>query len=364
MSSPNRIAALDGLKGLSILGIIIFHVATVIEFSWPPIWSSLFYIGRQGIVLFFIVSGYSIRRFSLPHYFDKPSPGNKLKYLVSRFFRIAPLYYFILLASVILLKLRFPLGITSAEEINISNILIHIAFLHSLSPKYFLSLVSVAWILGLEMYFYLISIGLYRIRKYKMHLLLLLASAFISIFSPLVLPYLWPTIFRGGTIVWLENSPLVYFAFFYAGYLVAEFRQLSVRIKSKLHPSTGDIFFVVSAVLFSSLVISKHLIIANFLLIPLFVSIFLPSQIINGIFSSRFFTGSGVYSYALFLAHTIVFRGYLPYFNSLKLIVPLTILFPAYLLMVYISSLAAAFILHRWVEIPGIAIGKKILNKI
>lgn len=364
MSSPNRIAALDGLKGLAILGIIIFHVATVIEFRWSPVWSSLFYIGRQGIVLFFIVSGYSIRRFSLPHYFRKPFPSNKLRYLVSRYFRISPLYYFILLSSVILLKLRFPLGITSAEEINISNILIHLAFLHSLSPKYFLSLVSVAWILGLEMYFYLISIALYRIRNYKMHLLLLLASATISIFSPLLLPYLWPAVFRGGTIVWLENSPLVYFAFFYAGYLVAEFRQLFARIKSKLQPSTGDIFFSISAGLFTFLIIGKHLIIANFLLVPLFISIFLPSRFINRIFSSRFFTAGGVYSYALFLAHTIVFRGYLPYFNSFKLIVPLIILFPAYLLIVYISSLAAAFLLHRWIEIPGIAIGKKILNKI
>lgn len=364
MSSPNRIAVLDGLKGLAILGIIIFHVATVIEFSWPPIWSSVFYAGRQGIVLFFIISGYSIRSFSLPHYFEKPSSSNKLKYLLSRFFRIAPLYYFILLTSVILLRLSFPLGITSTEEINISNILIHLAFLHSLSPKYFLSLVSVAWILGLEVYFYLISIALYRIRNYKTHLLLLSASASISIFSPLLLPYLWPTVFRGGTIVWLENSPLVYFAFFYAGYLVAEFRRLFIWIESKLRPSAGDIFFAVSATLFVFLIISKHLIIANFLLIPLFISIFLPSRFINRIFSSRFFTVTGVYSYALFLAHTIAFRGYLPYFNSLKLIVPLIILFPAYLLIVYISSLAAAFLLHRWIEIPGISIGKKILNKL
>lgn len=364
MSLPNRITPIDGLRGLAILGIIIFHVATVSEFQWSPIWNSLFYIGRQGIILFFIISGYAIRKFSLPRYFGEPSPKSKLRYLLSRFFKLSPLYYFILFVALILLRFNILLGITSVEKINATDILLHLVFLHSLFPKYFLTLVSVAWILGLEVYYYFISIALYRIKNYKLHLFLALASMAFSIFSPLLIPYFWPYIFLDGDVVWLENSPLVYFVFFYAGYLIAEFQRYLVIVKPKLCSIFGDIVFFTSAALLTILFVTKHNIVANFFFIPLFTSIFLPSLAISRIFSLRFFSANGIYAYALFLVHSILLRVYLPYLGSVKLLIPLTILFPAYLIAVYISSFAISYLLYHFIEIPGIIIGKKILNKI
>ncbi len=362
MSSSDRIAPLDGLRGLAILGIIIFHVATVIKFQWSPIWSSIFYIGRQGIVLFFIISGYSSRSFSLPHYFKKSSSNTIAKYLISRFFRISPLYYLVIFASIIILKFWFPLGITSIKEINLINILVHITYLHSLFPEYFLSIVSVAWVLGLEMYFYLSSIILYSINNHKTHLLFFFLSAVISVLSPIFIPNLWPGLFRGGTVVWLENSPLVYFVFYYTGYFLAE-TELIQFIKNRFHhPYLGDAVFAISAISFIALIISHHLIIANFLIIPLFFSIFLPAKIINKLFSSIFFTTNGNLSYALFLVHTIVFSGYLNYLRPFESNLPVSIFFPLFLIIVYISSLSIAFFLHRFVEIPGNSLGKKIVS--
>lgn len=97
--SASRIAELDGIRGIAILSVLIYHLFsyTMVRRTWTGAAGSILRItdhGARGVDLFFVLSGFLITGILLdarsdPHYFRN--------FYARRALRILPLYYSVLL---------------------------------------------------------------------------------------------------------------------------------------------------------------------------------------------------------------------------------------------------------------------------
>lgn len=360
----HRYSVIDGLKGIAIIGILLFHVSTATNQTWSKNWENIFYMGRQGIIFFFLVSGYSSSRFSKQRYLKDDKSVRTPRYLIRKFFRISPLYYLILFISIFLTKYWFLPGISTADEITPINILLHLTYLHGLFPKYFLSIVQVAWILGIEAYFYVSSLLLFRLKNSVTKFFILILSMAASLIPLFLLSSLFSHGFESSAIVWWENSPLVYFVFYFSGYLIGDSPLLLKKLTdSKNHWASGSILLV-SAITFITLVLTGHRILANFAIISIFLSCLTQSSIVKSILASRLLTKTGIYSFALFLTHQIVSKAILNYIMVKDINLHPLITLTGFFILIYPISMFISSILYKKLEIPGIKLGNAIAAKI
>lgn len=105
--NENRSAAVDGLRGLAALSVLLFHVwlycqpdppagypAGAVDWPW--------YSGRLGLILFFVISGYLLYRPWLAAALGRRDGLDLGAYLRSRAARILPAYYLALAGSLLL----------------------------------------------------------------------------------------------------------------------------------------------------------------------------------------------------------------------------------------------------------------------
>jgi peptidoglycan/LPS O-acetylase OafA/YrhL len=98
-AAPNRIRALDGLRGLAVLLVVVEHLYTVVPEAPAGHWAHevlkrVGALGYSGVDLFFVLSGCLIGGILLDH---GASPRLLPTFFARRFFRIIPLYVLLLL---------------------------------------------------------------------------------------------------------------------------------------------------------------------------------------------------------------------------------------------------------------------------
>lgn len=107
-TTSDRSAALDGVRGLAALSVLLFHawLYTRVDVSASARETTLDFVvheGRLGLVLFFVLSGFLLwRPFVAAARGRRPRPGTR-DYLVRRGARVLPGYYLALIGSVALL---------------------------------------------------------------------------------------------------------------------------------------------------------------------------------------------------------------------------------------------------------------------
>lgn len=96
MSAPNRLVPLDGLRGVAILLVLIYHVWVEVSGTARLTGNlfpfSLIYAGNTGVTLFFLLSGFLVSR---PFFLAKKKGQTPplRNYLIQRALRILPPYY-------------------------------------------------------------------------------------------------------------------------------------------------------------------------------------------------------------------------------------------------------------------------------
>ena len=92
-AEPDRLGALDGLRGCAIISVMLYHFSHVDYVSHSEL-DSLFYritlMGWVGVDLFFVLSGYLITRILLS---TRGAGGYFRNFYARRALRILPLYY-------------------------------------------------------------------------------------------------------------------------------------------------------------------------------------------------------------------------------------------------------------------------------
>jgi peptidoglycan/LPS O-acetylase OafA/YrhL len=157
--SPLHLSALDGLRGLAVLFVIVYH-------SWgvnPPVVSPLDHavrlcvqFGWSGVQLFFVLSGFLITGILLD---SKDGQNYFRNFYLRRSLRIFPLFYavfviYLVAAAVLPHHFRPPLGAAEGQEawyaLYLSNF--SMASQQNMAP----SSLGVSWTLAIEEQFYLV----------------------------------------------------------------------------------------------------------------------------------------------------------------------------------------------------------------
>lgn len=161
--NPNEIESLNGLRALSIIGVIVQHIWLVVVFNKVPryhIFDNLFTNFTVFVDLFFVLSGFLIYG-GLTKFYGEHGYVDYKGFFLRRIFRIFPAYYFFLLVMLVLgmLQIKF---LSSKPNLNYTEMLV-LQALKEASMKYdFLYLsnyfggsVSHNWSLATEEQFYI-----------------------------------------------------------------------------------------------------------------------------------------------------------------------------------------------------------------
>lgn len=145
--------AIDVLRGMAALLVVVFHVIHVSKWTAFPAWGPglLFYFGWVGVNIFLVISGFVITLSALTG-FARDGTGFRTRFAVHRLVRILPLY---LLTSAVYLAIAQPgwLHDIRTAAIQIGS---HLAFVHNLHPDTHGSINGPTWTIGLEMQFYVL----------------------------------------------------------------------------------------------------------------------------------------------------------------------------------------------------------------
>jgi peptidoglycan/LPS O-acetylase OafA/YrhL len=114
-----HIAALDGIRGLAILGVLLTHysepLSAAVKQAWGEGWivGHIFDAGWTGVDLFFVLSGFLITGIL----FDAKGKANYFRnFYARRTLRVFPLYYAVLLVALVILPMFHPGAITPTES--------------------------------------------------------------------------------------------------------------------------------------------------------------------------------------------------------------------------------------------------------
>lgn len=141
-----HIPQLDGLRGIAVLLVVMYH-------AWP----SLNVAGREGVTIFFVLSGYLITSIALKEEAER-GKVSLVGFYIRRTFRIFPLYY-LTLGSICLLILGF--GLQPQKRAGLSaNLGYYVLYLQEYAFTFrggFDKLpFGQSWTLGIEEKFYLV----------------------------------------------------------------------------------------------------------------------------------------------------------------------------------------------------------------
>jgi len=173
---PNYIPELQGLRGLAVLAVVIYHCHPRLEGTWIH-YASLW--GWAGVNLFFVLSGFLITSILL-------AARNKEKYFRNfygrRALRIWPVYVLVLV--VVYLNAPWFIGPTIGTAIKTAPWLAYIFFVQNLFHLALPPAIGPTWSLAIEEQYYFLWAPLVRFLRRPWMLTAILTSALVA--SPLM----------------------------------------------------------------------------------------------------------------------------------------------------------------------------------
>jgi peptidoglycan/LPS O-acetylase OafA/YrhL len=193
---PSYIPELQGLRGLAVLGVVLYHCHPRLEGTWfysASLW------GWAGVNLFFALSGFLITSILIeardkPHYFRN--------FYGRRALRIWPMYALLLI--VVYLNADWFVGLPVLQAIKTAPWLAYIFFVQNLFHLAMPPAIAQTWSLAIEEQYYFLWAPLVRFLRRPWMLAVILLAAFTC--SPLLdhHPWLTPT----HTLIHLDGIAL------------------------------------------------------------------------------------------------------------------------------------------------------------
>ncbi|RKD12409.1 hypothetical protein BCY91_12220 [Pelobium manganitolerans] len=229
-----KINYIQNWRGIAILLVILAHTShhNVSPDLGIKYLDNFIWFGGHGVTLFFVISAFTIF-YSLE--LERKSQGQVdfIGFMIKRFFRIAPLYYFgiILYKFVYFQNTKFDI-----------DFFLNVVFLHWLKPSAISGVVPGGWSITTEFTFYFFAPLIFRwIRSAESALTWFLFSILFSRISLAILTLVYPFEDR----VYYELNPLCQFPVFFVGILL-----FFVIIKNQPLTLTSSQAILIAGILF------------------------------------------------------------------------------------------------------------------
>jgi peptidoglycan/LPS O-acetylase OafA/YrhL len=364
-ATMNRLDFLDGIRGAAAFWVLLAHCM-----MWGGWYGIPLPEPKIAVDVFMLVSGYLMFHLAEERAAQEP-PGQwaaMFKFWTRRFFRIAPLYYLVL-ACAFLLGDSIRSGVATLQHAHLKqwvgtqyypmpldysfrSLLMHVSFLFGLFPDYASSVGLPDWSIGLEMQFYAVFPFLWLLfcRLRPVCATLLIAGGWMLCNTLIVYPQ-----FPEPSFLPLKLD------LFLVGMLAA-----SANRDLRARPLDAGIQIAL-AFLFAS----RHsgFVVAVAALMCLMISATEESEfllwrarnIISPVLSNRLTRFMAEMSYGVYLTHGLIIGVLGGWLFSQHAVLALRPVFRTVLLtsITVIGSYGIAWVLHKWIEKPGIAYGRR-----
>lgn len=345
----NETNFITGLRAYAILLVILIHSGGAGLRSLGEIGKNIVEFGQAGVFIFFVISGFAITESFIK---DKTVKT----FLIRRFFRIAPLFYAVIILCLILdvdnaWQRRFE------HAYSLHNLFMHFTFLFMFDYTTALTIPGVEWTLGVEVFWYIVAPFILIFSKdYKRAALVLIAVALVTHFSQNI--YIKYT---EDPELSYHLSPLKYGYAFLAGMLTSYIRRkLSQKelYKEKKVQITFEALTIISVISFFLFITRAYDVDLALYFCILFSSLIIiivggtNNRISSFIFENKVTIFIGTISYSLYLLHFVLLE-FLDHPHN-KFLFFLTCL---------ASSVLVSFYSYKYIEIPSNKFAKKLVNK-
>jgi peptidoglycan/LPS O-acetylase OafA/YrhL len=286
------------MRGIAILMVLAVHSTMFFNMfnikQLPFDFQYVLQSGKYGVALFFIVSAYSLFR-SL----DIRKEKRFKYYFIRRFFRIAPLYYIILIFLFYFTDGKLFYMQNGIYNISLFNLVSHLFFVNGFFTNNFNSIIGVEWTIFVEVLFYLILPVIFIFKKHLIKIFLFFLS--VTIISSLVNKFYLSNELEK---IQLYFSPLTWFVVFMFGILIYKYDNNYIKnifIKNKN--------IILSLFLFSFLMFSYIKLPGNYLVFSILLAVFFMLNKYNKIslFNNNILKKIGELSFSIYLIHMPVF---------------------------------------------------------
>jgi peptidoglycan/LPS O-acetylase OafA/YrhL/glycosyltransferase involved in cell wall biosynthesis len=342
---------IDSLRWIAILMVLMVHFSQLIpsNIRLPLILNNFFSYWQYGVILFFIVSAYTLFR-SL----NLRNEINFKNFFMRRFFRIAPLYYIMIILVIIYVKIFSPILDPLIYDISFNNFILHIIFINSLFNIDKLNVfIWWEWTIFTEVWFYLILPFIYL---YKKHIN-------IYFFISVIINILLTLYIINYNITWINQiiiyfSPFFHFSAFFIWCLIYK-NENNEKINNFFIKYKNYILsFIISILLILSYNTSQRIEIYLIILTLLWLFFMLIKNNQIKIFDNYILRFIWKISFSLYLIHLFVLQFIWPKMIILKefnIFITFTILISIIMILSYLS--------YYLIEINFINFWKKILKK-
>lgn len=155
-----QVNIIDSLRSFAAISVCLFHfICTTVGLDYPATMSSIFSYGQNGVLVFFVISGFII---PWSMYSKNYRLSSMLRFMAKRLARLEPPYLasILLILVIAFIKIKFHIGAESPEEITATRIGLHFGYLINFFPEY-QWLNNVYWTLAIEFQYYLIMSFMY-----------------------------------------------------------------------------------------------------------------------------------------------------------------------------------------------------------
>jgi peptidoglycan/LPS O-acetylase OafA/YrhL len=342
-----RLHFIDSLRGLAALYVVLHHIVAIPSpaLAVPKLVHPFIEFGYSGVFLFFVISGFSLT-LTMPRHVATGSPLTS--YTLSRLFRIAPLFYFMIAVMVCFYWVEFGYRPSS------KTIAVNISFIFNMVPHYQDGIVWASWTIGVEMIYYVMfPLILAATTSWKVAITAVSVILFAAIEQ---LPQARPIIF----FIFLGYLPI----FLFGEFSFEVFEQLSRRSYAR---TCG---YVLTSAAIAILGISMFAIKSDELI---------PFRLFSGVGYSFLLIGLGLaplsaivnrvtsflgkISYSIYLCHAIIIWHLVPVYRVIDGHLTQAIALLACIALTLATVLPIAYLSFTFIEQPAIKLGRAVLRR-
>jgi peptidoglycan/LPS O-acetylase OafA/YrhL len=373
-SRRDHLVFLDQLRGLAIIFVFVYHTLYQPwgrdELAWSGwtrnfdaptsfLWMYPVSWGWCGVAIFFALSGFCIQ---LSH--AKTSQPSSVEFLLRRWFRIYPPF----LVALIFFAFVFPrTRLDMHTRMGLAQFFSHLLLLHNLNGKTEHGIAVAWWSIAVEFQLYLLYPLLFSVARRFSWRAVLTGTAIIELGLRAGCEiYMLKTGQKPWAIIWL--SPFYFWFSWAVGAALADAWMKGQPLPFARYPTLlwvgllilADLFRPLNEFSFTFASLATVTVIAHFL------NHATPTgerrTVMPG-WLARSLALVGVWSYSIYLIHHPIVESWPTVVN---LALPSVHLHPLLMylccLSVWLLILVAAWAMHRWVELPAIAIGKRAVS--